>query len=122
PVLLGEVIHYLAPTAGGIYVDGTFGAGGYSRAILAAGASVIAIDRDPRAVADGASLAEQSGGRLILHSGHFADLDNIAREHGHERVDGVVLDIGISSMQVDDPTRGFSFREDGPLDMRMDND
>ena len=89
------------------------------RAILSSGADVIAIDRDPQAIAAGQPAVGEAGGRLTLVEGRFSDLDLIAREHGRETVDGVVLDIGISSMQVDDPARGFSFRADGPLDMRM---
>jgi 16S rRNA (cytosine1402-N4)-methyltransferase len=119
PVLIEEVTRYLAPVAGGAFIDGTFGAGGYTRAILAAGATVVAIDRDPAALAGGLALQGEAGGRLTLVAGRFSDLDRIAREHGHERVDGVVLDIGVSSMQLDDAARGFSFRSDGPLDMRM---
>ena len=122
PVLIEEVMRYLAPAAGGTFVDGTFGAGGYSRAILAAGASVIAIDRDPRAIAGGADLMRSAGGRLTLCEGRFSDLDAIARTHGHAAVDGVVLDVGVSSMQLDTPGRGFSFRAEGPLDMRMGDD
>lgn len=119
PVLIEEVLRFLGPTAGGTYIDGTFGAGGYSRAILATGASVIGIDRDAAAISGGADLKREAGERLTLVEGRFGDLDRIARDHGRERVDGVVLDIGVSSMQIDDPGRGFSFRRDGPLDMRM---
>ena len=122
PVLLDEAMRLLAPAAGGTFIDGTFGAGGYSRALLAAGASVIAIDRDPTAVAAGAELVACAKGRLTLVEGRFADLDTIAQRNGHDRVEGVVLDVGISSMQVDDPERGFSFRDNGPLDMRMGRD
>jgi 16S rRNA (cytosine1402-N4)-methyltransferase len=122
PVLLDEVMRYLAPAAGGIFVDATFGAGGYSRAILANGAEVIAIDRDRQAIAAGQALMAAADGRLTLVAGRFSDLDRIAGEHGREKVDGVVLDVGVSSMQVDDPGRGFSFRADGPLDMRMGED
>jgi 16S rRNA (cytosine1402-N4)-methyltransferase len=122
PVLLDEVMRLLAPAAGGIFVDGTFGAGGYSSAILAKGGEVIAIDRDRQAIAAGQALLAAADGRLTLVAGRFSDLDRIARDHGREKVDGVVLDIGVSSMQVDDPTRGFSFRADGPLDMRMGED
>ncbi|OBQ74663.1 16S rRNA (cytosine(1402)-N(4))-methyltransferase RsmH [Mesorhizobium erdmanii] len=114
PVLLGEVIEALAPAAGDIIIDGTFGAGGYTRAILAAGASVVAIDRDPDAITAGRDLEAQSGGRLKLVQAPFSTLD----EHV-EGADGVVLDIGVSSMQLDQAERGFSFRNDGPLDMRM---
>jgi 16S rRNA (cytosine1402-N4)-methyltransferase len=114
PVLLDEVLEALAPGAGDIVIDGTFGAGGYTRAILATGASVVAIDRDPDAIAAGRDLEAKSGGRLKLVQAPFSALD----EHA-TGVDGVVLDIGVSSMQLDQAGRGFSFRFDGPLDMRM---
>jgi len=121
PVLLDEVMEALAPIAGGIFIDGTFGAGGYARALLERGAAqVIAIDRDPEALSAGAALAECSGGRLILVDGEFAHLDRIATAHAAGPVTGVVLDIGVSSMQIDQAARGFSFLRDGPLDMRMD--
>ena len=119
PVLLAEVLAALAPKAGETIVDGTFGAGGYTRAILDAGAEVIAIDRDPTAIAAGAQLVASSAGRLMLAEGEFSGLDDIAQSRGRETVDGVVLDIGVSSMQLDQAERGFSFRFDGPLDMRM---
>jgi 16S rRNA (cytosine1402-N4)-methyltransferase len=114
-----EALRFLAPVAGGTIIDGTFGAGGYTRALLAAGASVIAIDRDPTAIAAAANLRREAGDRLTLVEGRFSDLDSIAHELGHARVDGVVLDVGVSSMQLDTADRGFSFRADGPLDMRM---
>lgn len=114
PVLLAEVLAALHPQPGETIVDGTFGAGGYTKAILATGASVVAIDRDPDAIAAGRELEAQSGGRLRLVQAPFSSLD----EHV-ELVDGVVLDIGVSSMQLDQAERGFSFRSDGPLDMRM---
>ena len=113
PVLLAEVLEALSPSMGEMIVDGTFGAGGYTKAILATGASVVAIDRDPDAIAAGRTL-EQSSGKLRLVQAPFSTLD----EHV-ESADGVVLDIGISSMQIDQAERGFSFRADGPLDMRM---
>jgi len=120
PVLLDEVMAALEPIEGGIFVDGTFGAGGYSRALLERGArQIIAIDRDPEAVAAGAALVDASGGRLVLAEGLFGDLDRIAAEHAGGPVSGVVLDIGVSSMQLDRDARGFSFLRDGPLDMRM---
>ena len=119
PVLLDEVIAHLAPRPGEVHVDGTFGLGGYSRAILAAGARVIAIDRDPTAIAGGEALVAEAGGRLQLCEGRFGDLDAIATACGVPAVDGVVLDVGVSSMQIDEAERGFSFRFDGPLDMRM---
>jgi len=121
PVLLPQVLQALAPAAGGSYIDATFGAGGYSQAILAAapGARLLGIDRDPEAIAAGAALVQQHHGRLTLVEGRFGELDRIAGEAGFARADGVVLDIGVSSMQLDDPARGFSFQADGPLDMRM---
>lgn len=114
PVLLAEVLAGLAPEPNDLIIDGTFGAGGYTKAILATGASVIAIDRDPDAIAAGAALIQASEGKLTLVHRAFSELDEVA-----ERVDGVVLDIGVSSMQLDEAERGFSFRADGPLDMRM---
>ncbi len=120
PVLLGEVLEALAPIEGGIFVDGTFGAGGYTRALLEGGArQVIAIDRDPRALAAGAEMAEDFGGRLVLVEGSFARIDDIAAARASGPIDGVVLDIGVSSMQLDQAERGFSIQRDGPLDMRM---
>jgi 16S rRNA (cytosine1402-N4)-methyltransferase len=114
PVLLNEVVAALEPCAGAIIIDGTFGAGGYSHALLGAGATVIGIDRDPDAITAGADLVAASEGRLRLVHAAFSDLDSVA-----DQVDGVVLDIGVSSMQIDEAGRGFSFRSDGPLDMRM---
>lgn len=120
PVLLAEVLSALSPLDGAVVVDGTFGAGGYTRAMLGAGAGrVIAIDRDPTAIEAGAALVASSAGRLALVPGTFSDLDRLADEAGAAAVDGVVLDIGVSSMQLDRAERGFSFRADGPLDMRM---
>lgn len=120
PVLMAEVISALPPLDGAIVVDGTFGAGGYTRAMLDAGAGrVIAIDRDPTAIEAGASLVSMSAGRLTLVPGTFSELDRLANEAGEAFVDAVVLDIGVSSMQLDRAERGFSFRADGPLDMRM---
>jgi 16S rRNA (cytosine1402-N4)-methyltransferase len=124
PVLLEEVCTALDVKRGGIFIDGTFGAGGYARAILDAHPrnSIIAIDRDPDAIAGGASLAAKAKKRLALVAGRFGELDEIAAAQGAESVDGVVLDIGVSSMQLDEAERGFSFRNDGPLDMRMERD
>ncbi len=122
PVLLDEVIHALAITPGAEIVDGTFGAGGYSEAILAGGARVYAFDRDPDALSEGADLAGRSGGALRLYSACFSDLDEALIADGITEVDGVVLDIGVSSMQLDRAERGFSFQKDGPLDMRMAQD
>jgi 16S rRNA (cytosine1402-N4)-methyltransferase len=123
PVLVRPALDLLEVRDGGIYIDGTFGAGGYSRAILAAAdARVIGIDRDQSAVAGGADLVQQAGGRLTLIEERFSSLDRVARKFGHEQVDGVALDLGVSSMQLDEAQRGFSFRLEGPLDMRMGGD
>ncbi|EFO31050.1 S-adenosyl-methyltransferase MraW [Roseibium sp. TrichSKD4] len=122
PVLLDLVLEYLAPNPGEVIIDGTFGAGGYSRALLERGASVIGVDRDPDAIAGGQPLVEASDGRLTLVPGCFADLETHARSLGHDAVDGVVLDLGVSSMQLDEAERGFSFLRDGPLDMRMEQE
>jgi 16S rRNA (cytosine1402-N4)-methyltransferase len=119
-VLLQEAMAALEPRSGGLYVDATFGAGGYARALLDRGATVIAIDRDPSAVRAGASLAASSGGRLRLAEARFGELDAVARRLGAEAADGVVFDIGVSSMQLDEAARGFSLRFDAPLDMRME--
>jgi 16S rRNA (cytosine1402-N4)-methyltransferase len=124
PVLLPEVLAALAPRAGERFIDGTFGAGGYTAAIIDAAPDVhvLAIDCDPTAIAAGRPLADAGGGRLTLVEGCFGELDNLAKAAGFAPVDGVVLDIGVSSMQLDDPERGFSFQSDGPLDMRMSGD
>jgi len=114
PVLLAEVVEALQPLEGQTIIDGTFGAGGYTKALLADGASVVAIDRDPDAIEAGRALEKEFSGRLQLVHGPFSELDQAADE-----ADGVVLDIGVSSMQIDEAERGFSFRMDGPLDMRM---
>ncbi len=120
PVLLRPVMEQLGVRDGGVYIDATFGAGGYSRAILEAGDStVIALDRDRDAIASGMAMVEDFSGRLTLVEQRFSHLDQAARQFGHESVDGVVLDVGVSSMQLDEAGRGFSFRLDGPLDMRM---
>jgi len=120
PVLARPAIDFLGVRDGGLYIDGTFGAGGYTRLILETpGSHVLAIDRDPTAIAAGTALVEASAGRLTLAQGPFSELDTIAQAHGIAAVDGVVLDIGVSSMQLDDAERGFSFRYNGPLDMRM---
>jgi len=115
PVMLAEVLEALSPRDGAHYVDGTFGGGGYASAILeAADCRVLGIDRDPAAIARGQALVERFGGRLTLVQGEFSRMKEFTRES-----DGVVLDLGVSSFQFDEPARGFSFREDGPLDMRM---
>ena len=120
PVLLAEALQALNVREGGVYIDGTFGAGGYTRGLLERGARVIAVDRDPFALADGQALAADFAGRLNLTEGRFADLDAIARRTGFDHVDGVALDLGVSSMQLDEAARGFSLRRDAPLDMRME--
>ncbi len=120
PVLGRSAVDFLNVRDGGVYIDGTFGAGGYTRAILAsANCKVIGIDRDQNAIGLGAGIVEEAKGRLILTEDRFSNLDSIARDAGYEAVDGVVLDLGVSSMQLDNAERGFSFRLDGPLDMRM---
>jgi 16S rRNA (cytosine1402-N4)-methyltransferase len=123
PVLRAEAVAMLAPRDGEIYLDGTFGAGGYSRAILeAARCRVVAIDRDPEAVARGQELAERFPGRLTVIEGRFGDMENVLATLGIRSVAGIALDLGLSSLQLDATQRGFSFRGDGPLDMRMGRD
>ncbi|WP_134725206.1 16S rRNA (cytosine(1402)-N(4))-methyltransferase RsmH [Paracoccus luteus] len=118
PVLLRPLLAAVAPVTG-VWADGTFGAGGYARGLLDAGADrVIGIDRDPAVLAMAAGWAGAQGDRLRLVPGTFSDLDTLAGEP----LDGVVLDLGVSSMQLDQPERGFSFLRDGPLDMRMGGD
>ncbi len=120
PVLREEVLAALALRDGGLYGDGTFGAGGYTAAILAhPGTRVLALDRDPTAIVGGAHLVDKYGDRLTLVEARFADLEGVAARLGLGPFDGVALDIGVSSMQLDGAERGFSFRRDGPLDMRM---
>ena len=119
PVLREEVIAALAILPGERHVDATFGAGGYTRAMLAAGADVIACDRDPDAIAGGQALVEEAGGKLTLVHGRFGEIDQLLAERGIDAVDGITFDIGVSSMQLDQGERGFSFQKDGPLDMRM---
>jgi 16S rRNA (cytosine1402-N4)-methyltransferase len=137
PVMLDEALDALAVRRDGVYVDGTFGRGGHSREIfqrLAAPGALVALDRDPQAVAVGLAapwagrgqVADESGGevvgpgRFIVEHARFSQLDRVLDAHGIDKVDGVLLDLGVSSPQLDDPSRGFSFRDDGPLDMRMD--
>jgi len=120
PVMLTEMLATLGPRDGAVYLDGTFGGGGYTRAILEqAQCHVWAIDRDETAIARGAALAAQYAGRLHLVHGRFGEMLTLLTEAGVLSLDGIVLDIGVSSFQIDDPTRGFSFMTDGPLDMRM---
>jgi 16S rRNA (cytosine1402-N4)-methyltransferase len=117
PVMLDEVVAAMKPRNGGHYIDGTFGGGGYARALLtAADCKVFGIDRDPDAIARGAAMVKEFAGRLTLVQGEFSRMDEL---FGDSKADGVMLDIGVSSFQFDVADRGFSFREDGPLDMRM---
>lgn len=122
PVLCDEAVAALRPRAGGRYLDATFGAGGYTRALLSAGpdTQVLSLDRDPTAVRGGADLVAQARGRLTLVEARFSELETVAAAQGFLPLDGVVFDIGVSSMQFDEAERGFSFRGDGPLDMRME--
>ncbi len=120
PVMCQEVLAWLSPRAGGCYLDGTFGGGGYAEAILqAASCTLFAIDRDPEAIARGAALAARHPGALCLIEGNFGDMIGLLAERGVVALDGVVLDLGVSSFQLEAAGRGFSFRADGPLDMRM---
>src|ERR1700722_3076996 len=122
-VLGRQAVEMLAPRRGGIYVDATFGAGGYSRAILDTdGALVIGIDRDRSAISLGFDLVDRSAGRLTLVQDRFSNLAEICTAQGVDAVDGIVMDVGVSSMQLDEAERGFSFRSNGPLDMRMGHD
>jgi 16S rRNA (cytosine1402-N4)-methyltransferase len=120
PVLLDAVLAALAPRDGALYVDGTFGGGGYSKALLAAaGCRVVGIDRDPEAVRRGCELAGELGGRLTVVEGSFGDMVQLVAAVSAGPVAGIALDLGVSSAQLDTAERGFSFRLDGPLDMRM---
>ena len=122
PVLLAEVLEALAPGAGDVVVDATFGAGGYSRAILATGATVIALDRDPSVQVHADAVADEFPGRFQLIRTPFSGLAEAFAQSGATRLDGAVFDIGVSSMQLDQAERGFSFMRDGPLDMRMSDE
>lgn len=124
PVLLDEVIAALDPQPGDVVIDATFGAGGYTRALLERGATVHAFDRDPDAIAAGEAWPETKVDppRLVLHPHRFSEMAEVMTAAGVARVDGVVMDIGVSSMQLDQAHRGFAFSSDGPLDMRMSQD
>lgn len=124
PVLLDEVIAALAPIPGAVIVDATFGAGGYTRRLLDAGAIVHAFDRDPDAIAAGHDWREtrERPPRLVLHPRRFSEMIEVLAEAGVAAIDGLVADIGVSSMQLDRPERGFAFSTDGPLDMRQAQD
>ncbi len=120
PVMLPEVLDALQPKDGGVYVDGTFGAGGYTQAILqSADCKVYAIDRDPEAFTRANKMAEEFPGRLFPLAGCFGDIASLLTTASVEKIDGIVLDIGVSSIQLSTAARGFSFQQDGPLDMRM---
>lgn len=119
PVLLDEVIAAIKPASGMTIVDATFGAGGYTRALLDAGACVHAFDRDPAAIAAGHAMVAQYAGRLVLHPARFSQMRAELAAIGIPQVDAIVMDIGVSSMQLDQGMRGFAFSHDGPLDMRM---
>ncbi len=120
PVMVREILQALAPRDGAIYVDGTFGAGGTTQALLAAAdCRVWAIDRDPEAVRRGEALAPEFQGRLTVIEGRFGEMEALITARDLESVDGITLDLGVSSPQLDQAERGFSFREEGPLDMRM---
>jgi 16S rRNA (cytosine1402-N4)-methyltransferase len=119
PVMLAQVLTWLDPKPTQIIVDGTFGAGGYSRAILEKGASIIGFDRDITAITNGFDMVQGANGQLTLVNERFSQMQSALNSLGHEKVDSIVLDIGVSSMQFDEGERGFSFRFDGPLDMRM---
>ncbi len=122
PVLLAEVMEALAPQAGDVIIDATFGAGGYTRAILATGATVIALDRDPTVQPHAEAVANDYPGKFRLVRTPFSGLAEAFADSGEARLDGVVFDIGVSSMQLDQAERGFSFMRDGPLDMRMSDE
>ena len=122
PVLLDEVVAAVGPAPGKRIVDGTFGAGGYTAALLEGGARVYAFDRDPSAIAAGAAKVAAHNGQLSLHERRFSDMADELSALGVPPLDAVVLDIGVSSMQLDQAERGFSFQNDGPLDMRMSGD
>jgi 16S rRNA (cytosine1402-N4)-methyltransferase len=119
PVLLAEVMEALAPRSGNVIIDATFGAGGYTRAILQTGATVIALDRDPTVQPYADAVANDFPGQFRLVRTPFSGLAEAFADSGAARLDGVVFDIGVSSMQLDQAERGFSFMRDGPLDMRM---
>lgn len=121
PVLARSAIELLGPRDNALYVDGTFGAGGHTKLILAAAhCRVIGLDRDRSAIAHGAGLVAEAAGRLFLAEDRLSDLEALLASRGIDRIDGLLIDLGVSSMQLDQAERGFSFRHDGPLDMRMD--
>ena len=120
PVMLDEVIAALTPSPGKVFLDATFGNGGYTRALLdTANCQVAAIDRDPDAILRGQPLLAAYSGRLKLLEGPFSEMARLTTEAGIKKLDGIVFDLGVCSTQLDEAERGFSFRQDGPLDMRM---
>ncbi|OUR79197.1 16S rRNA (cytosine(1402)-N(4))-methyltransferase [Alphaproteobacteria bacterium 46_93_T64] len=122
-VLLSEVLDVLKPASGEVFVDGTFGAGGYSRAILnMTDCNLYGVDRDPRAIAIGKEMEAEFEGRFKILEGCYGDMEQLLEQAGVSEVHGIALDIGVSSMQIDEAERGFSFMQDGPLDMRMGQD
>ncbi len=122
PVLLRETIELLQPTPGKVFFEGTLGGGGHTRALLDAGATVIATDQDPAAIAEAGEKLADYGDRLIIHRANFSDVSRILAEQGITKLDGALFDLGVSSHQFDTPERGFSFQHDGALDMRMSPD
>ena len=120
PVLLSEVLHWMAPEKGKVLVDGTLGGGGHSEALLKAGVDVIGIDQDEQALAYAGERLEGYGNRFTALRGNFSEMPQLLAEAGHGQVDGILVDIGVSSWQLDEADRGFSFGKEGPLDMRMD--
>jgi 16S rRNA (cytosine1402-N4)-methyltransferase len=123
PVMLHEMLGAIEPRDNGIYVDGTLGRASYARGLLdAAKCTVFGIDRDPAAIAEGERVASAYPGRLNVIKGRFGEMDRLLEARGVSQVDGITLDLGVSSPQIDDAARGFSFRADGPLDMRMGDD
>jgi 16S rRNA (cytosine1402-N4)-methyltransferase len=121
PVLAGEVVEFMLPAAGRVFVDGTLGGGGHSALLLERGARVIAFDRDPEALAHAKTRLTGYGERFLAREGNFADAADILRAEGISNVDGILIDLGVSSHQLDTAIRGFSFQREGPLDMRMGN-
>lgn len=120
PVMLNEVLEYLSPVDGGVYFDGTFGGGGYTRAILeSCNCRVIATDRDKNVLPNVKKIKQDFGDRFMFSLSRFSDIEQVLASHNLDKIDGIVLDVGVSSFQIDDPERGFSFNKCGDLDMRM---
>ena len=121
PVMLNEVLDTLALRGGNVYVDGTFGAGGHSKGILdSCKCNLLAVDRDKKSIEIAQELKKEYDDRIELHNQSFSQLPDIIDNTPYKKIDGLLLDLGISSLQLDNPDRGFSFQKDGPLDMRMD--